>query len=370
MTRSVPIAVLAACLTACGGSEANSQELRFDRRPVEVGFAPAAVLVRDLDGDGHDDVAAVGEGSVAVLGGDGSGGFERRETVDAGENPVDVAAGDLDGNGETDLLIANHETRYLTLLLGHADGFAAGRRQRIEAPVSPHPHAVRIADLDGDGSLDFLVDDRDPGALLLYRGRGDGWFDPPARIVVGGDPYRGMSVADLDRDGVPDILTPNPGEIAILLGDGAGGFRPAGELRARGLRPFSVAVADVNGDGAPDVAAGSGEGGGALAVWLGDGEGGYRADASSPFPIVDGPTRMHAADVDGDGIDDLVVTSYVGDGVSILLGGADERRLVPLRVPGSPWDVAAGDFDEDGRTDLVVAAEGGGHLVLLLARDP
>ena len=42
--------------------------------------------------------------------------------------------------------------------------------------VSPHPHAVRLHDVDSDGHADLLVDDRSPGSIRLFRGRGDGTF--------------------------------------------------------------------------------------------------------------------------------------------------------------------------------------------------
>ena len=80
-------------------------------------------------------------------------------------------------------------------------------------------------------------------------------------IDVGGDPYRGMSLADVTGDGLADLITPNPDHVAVLVAGEDGGFRPGATLPAL-FGPFSVVAADLNGDGRQDVAAASGEGAG------------------------------------------------------------------------------------------------------------
>ena len=60
---------------------------------------------------------------------------------------------------------------------------------------------VRAADLDNDGLLDLVVDHRGDQGLLILRGLGDGHFESPGLLVgVGGDPYRGFALGDLDND--------------------------------------------------------------------------------------------------------------------------------------------------------------------------
>ena len=153
----------------------------------------------------------------------------------AGENPVDLAIADLDEDGLADLAVANHETDYVTLLFGIAEGgFERRDHSRFRVDVSPHPHAVRLQDIDSDGHADLLVDDRLPESIRLFRGRGDGTFSGATSIDVGGDPYRGMSLADVTGDGLADLITPNPDHVAILVADKDGGYRPRATLPARG----------------------------------------------------------------------------------------------------------------------------------------
>ena len=132
--------------------------------------------------------------------------------------------------------MANHETDYVTLLFGIAEGgFERRDHSRFRVDVSPHPHAVRLQDIDSDGHADLLVDDRSPESIRLFPGHGDGTFSGATSIDVGGDPYRGMSLADVTGDGLAELITPNPDHVAVLVAEEDGGFRPratsAGALR-------------------------------------------------------------------------------------------------------------------------------------------
>ena len=73
--------------------------------------------------------------------------------------------------------VADHETDYVTLPFGIArGGFERQDHSRFRVNVSPHPHAVRMHDIDSDGHADLLVDDRSPEAVRLCWGLGDGTF--------------------------------------------------------------------------------------------------------------------------------------------------------------------------------------------------
>lgn len=365
MTRVLPLLVLG--LLACGAADAGTGDLPFEVRHVDVGGASSSAVILDQDGDGHRDLVLAAAGGVRILRGDGSGGFTKPRAVEAGENPVDLAAGDLDEDGRLDVAVANHETRHVGLLFGGPEGLPSGGRERLTVDVSPHLHAVAVADVDEDGHLDLVVDDRDRERLRIYRGAGDGTFEPGGTVPLGGDPYRGMTLADLDGDGHLDAATPNPRTVALRFGDGTGRFPSGLDLDARRVPPFSTAAGDFDGDGVTDVAAGSGEGPGRLVLWLGTGERSFEPAPGSPYGIARGPTALAAADVDGDGVDDVLATSWTGGELAVLVGGR-ERSVVRVELDDNRWGVAAGDLNGDGRVDLVVTNGGGPRISVLLSR--
>ncbi|MYA41187.1 MAG: VCBS repeat-containing protein [Gemmatimonadetes bacterium] len=358
-------ALTSAALALATPPTAAAGQLSFHRVEAVVGNPTTAILAHDLNGDGRLDLVASGGQSVFVLTGRGDGRFDVTWSGGAGANPVDLAAADLDGDGLADLAVSNHETDYVTLLFGAAGGaFERRDHSRFRVDGSPHPHAVRLHDIDSDGHADLLVDDRSPESIRLFRGRGDGTFSGATSVDVGGDPYRGMSLADVTGDGLADLITPNPDHVAVLVAKGDGGFRPRATLSAA-FGPFSVVAADLNGDGRHDVAAASGEGAGLLATWHGLAERSFRAVGR--YEIARGPTKIAAADLNGDGSAEVLVASYAGGEVAVLVGG-DTPLLQRIEIEGSPYGLATGDFDGDGRVDFAVANDAADYVSVFLTR--
>src|SRR5205823_1725651 len=95
---------------------------------------------------------------------------------------------------------------------------------------------------------------------------------------------------------------------------------------AAGNSPFSVAVADVNGDGFPDLAVANygtlpTRPGHTVSLLLGNGDGSFGTRQS--FAAGSLPRSVAVADVNGDGLPDLVVANARGNSVSVLLGNGD-----------------------------------------------
>lgn len=364
--RSLGCGVLVVASAGCAASRAEvGEELSFDRIEVAVGVTTNSILASDLDNDGRLDLVVAGREGVFVLLGRGDGQFDVASSVAGGEHPVDLALADLDGDGSKDLAVANHETNYVTLLFGDSNGgFEPRSGSRLRVDVSPHPHAVLLQDIDADGNVDLFVDDRALEAIRLFRGIGDGTFSESTIIEVGGDPYRGMTLADLNGDGRLDLATPNRDHISVLVGGGSGSFARNAVLRP-GFNPFAVAAADLNGDGLADLLAGSGEGAGALVIWLGVTEGSFRA--ASHHEIASGPTKIATVDLTGDGRPEILVSSYAGSEITILTGG-DSPTLHRFEVDGRPYGFASGDFDADGRFDFAVANDLTENITVFLSR--
>ncbi len=116
---------------------------------------PVAVLFEDLNGDGHDDIAAANYWSdnVSVFYGDGAGGFLGNEVLDAGSRPIDLVTGDFNNDGVVDLVTANFLSDNATLYLGQNGG---GFTLKGTLNSGPRPVAASAGALvDGIDDLAF-----------------------------------------------------------------------------------------------------------------------------------------------------------------------------------------------------------------------
>jgi hypothetical protein len=115
-----------------------------------VGPGPRALVIEDLNRDGHLDLAAAlpGGGQLAVLLEPPIG---PPVLYPAGDTPISVVSADFDGDRAIDLAVA--DLRGVTVLYGAGDGTFGAR----ETWLVPGPSRLGVADLDGDGRPDLLL---------------------------------------------------------------------------------------------------------------------------------------------------------------------------------------------------------------------
>jgi hypothetical protein len=310
-----------------------------------IGQTPASSVVGDFNGDGKPDVAELVNGggntaTIALLFGNGDGTFNLSLGVTTSFGTVQegffssrsIVAGDFNGDGKTDLavLFTNPADTtcasggYLGILLGNGDGtFTA---LPASACVGINPVSIVVADFNGDGELDVAVANN-----------------------CGPDPQGDCG---------------SPGDVSVLLGNGDGTFTTA-PSPAAGPLPQAITAGDFNGDGQIDLAVSDCLGecfGGQVTILLGKGNGTFTATATSP-PTGSVPNSIAAADLNGDGILDLVVANGCGDGsncelgsITVLMGNGDATftPLPTLNLNGTPDAISVGDFDGDGKLDVMV----------------
>jgi hypothetical protein len=392
------VLLLPLALAGCGVRAAPSASGLFTTVVIRTGGDPDAVAVADVDHDGTPDIIAanLNSGTVTVLLGDGKGHFHAAvgSPFPAGHLPHDIGIGDFNGDGNLDLIIPNHQTPYVTLLLGDGKG---GFRPAPHSPFAtksyPHPHGVVAGHFCGKGKpLDAVIDSwgNDQIELLLGDGKGNLTNGPMFPAGPGSDsPLRS---ADFDKDGTPDIVMPdtaighwNSNKVSVLLGDGKCGFRPApGSPFPAGAVPWSVAVGDLNNDGNPDLviipygAEVRDPRQIAATVLLGDGKGGFTPMPGSPFPLrgCASPRGVAVGDVTGDGIQDFVVTCMHSDKIILFLAKKNGGyQISSLDVSDGKKDglvaersVALADLTGHGKDDIIVTNGSAGTITLFLSK--
>ncbi|MSP63581.1 MAG: VCBS repeat-containing protein [Myxococcales bacterium] len=332
-----------------------------------MGFGARSLLAGDLTGDGRTDLVSFNSGSdtASVLVNLGGGKFERRADVAFGGFTEVGALGDMDGDGKLDLIFV---AGAITVRLGNGDGTFKG----IVLTGDPMggPVALAVGDVDGDGKLDVaaaLYGDETAkpilvGAVALLRGAADGSL-LPAKLYSADFNPAAIAIVDLDGEGKRDLLAAcaNPlkmiDTLAVLLNQGGGSFKPAALYPTGGQFPTSLAIGDFSGDGKIDVAVGNeyselvslfvNQGSGALGKALnfqgasiriatsdfdrdkhldvigiaassdrpavgivhGESGGSFRTPAIL-HPTRSGLSSLVVSDLDGDGVEEVAVTTY------------------------------------------------------------
>src|ERR1039458_7346881 len=198
-----------------------------------------------------------------------------------------------------------------------------------------------------------------PATALAVAARPSSTLLPAAPYVANGA-GTWVAVGDFNGDGKADFVVANSG-VSVWLGNGDGTFR-APVNSAGGASPIALATGDFNGDGLPDVAAVYVNGG--VAILLGNGDGTFQAAVN--YAAGSGPAAVAVADFNGDGAADLAVAN--AGGVSVLLGNGDGtfQAAVNYAAGSGPAAVAVGDFAGNGKADLAVVNAVDGTLSVLL----
>lgn len=333
-------------------------QMTYETKRLELSAGEKSLLINDFNHDGFQDlvIALEVDNFVSVMLGNGKGGFGNKKRFPAGENPASMASADFNADGNPDLTIANHEEAYLTILLGDGAGrFFQTSSTPLSLTTSPHSHVVNAADMDGDGLTDILVDSRDEFGVYLLKGLGDSRFDTPGvSIDVGGRPYLGFAIADINGDGLHDIVTPNVNDVSVLMQSQVKALKFDHVQSIVSASPFAVELAEMNGDGYLDLIIASG--GDTITIYMGDNTGLFSGDNRVQFQIESGAKGLTLGDVNGDGLEDVIANSWNSD-IRIIFGNKSQfqsQRLV-LGDIETPWGIAVGDLNGDGYDDIVVA---------------
>jgi Ca2+-binding RTX toxin-like protein len=368
--------------------------------PLRPGFTTAfihEVGVGDFTGDGKADFVLSyfqfpledRATPIRLFAGNGSGGFQdvtastfpngAPQTVHARETVV----GDFNKDGRADVFFADHGydaqpfpgAQNGLFLSSGATGLTNATAQLPQ--VADYTHSAEAADIDSDGDLDIYVGNGGGGTAYtkpyFLINNGQGAFtrqdtNLPSVLLSGNKPnHWSEAFLDADGDGDKDLFlgsSLNSGA-RMLLNNGQGGFSDSGTQMPAGAAnadAVDIQSLDANNDGKADLVISYSVYGPAdptrqIQVLLNNGQGGFTDGTATTLPAsIQGGAwarRVHLADVNGDGLTDLVLSNgsktpvYINDGAGHFIE-------MPNLLPGNEFDqITPLDVNGDGRVDFV-----------------
>jgi enediyne biosynthesis protein E4 len=332
-----------------------------------------------------------------------------------------AAAGDYDNDGYEDLFVTSLGGNHL--YHNNGNGTFSDVTQQAGVGGSGWSTSAAWVDLDGDGFLDLVVlryiqwdwddvwcgakDSRGychpdvfpPISMLVYHNNGNGTFTEEAQKIGLAKPGKalGISMADYDRDGHPDLFIANDSMVEFLFHNkGNGTFEEVGldsgvavDGEGRTFAGMGTDFADYDNDGWPDLFVDD-LASQKYALYHNGGDGTFSYD--SYVTGVGGTTLLHSgwgarfADYDNDGWKDLLIAqAHDLDTIEksfpelhyreppMLLRNLDGKRFVNVgpvsnEVFRARWvgrGLAIGDLDNDGRMDAVITENGGPAHILM-----
>jgi hypothetical protein len=367
----------------------NQPLFTIPTRTLTTGFLPESVTVDDLNLDGRPDIIVGVRGSsrVDVFYGEGglipfTPGKEPELSLDATYAPRDVLVMDINLDGLPDLIASNEFGGRLEIFLQAWDlAEQRGSFTRTVLETGALNDTVTPADLNQDGLLDLILnqrlaqlEDREPpipvSTQLIRRtqvllARGDGTFE---EAFAHRNQYFGRSAAlDLNQDGTLDVLSPNRQIVAninVVFGQQVPRLElaqtfPSGE--GEQPRPTRIVGADMQGDGLTDLLV-SNFNLGSVAIFSGDGEGGFALTKTLELdPTLTGlnerprPLELLAADLNGDDRQDVLVSDFNSTQVRYFLQSpsGDFTQGALESSQGATSSIHLDDANGDGHLDLV-----------------
>lgn len=317
-----------------------------------------SVVVADFNTDGFPDIV-FGGNEVGIAFGHGDGTFAPTTIVTAAVART-IAMGDFNSDGKLDIALATLGPNSLQLLWGNGLGsFTTGTSIAMADP----PTAMAVADLDSDGHLDVAIGAGagvDGGYIRILRGNGAGQFPNDLTDRRAGGPQT-ILMADLNGDNKPELLSAVRGVSApmrIQYNLGNGGFGPIIEIPTS-LAPFHIATGNLTPDGKPDILVSNADTRFA-SVLINKGDGSFPAFPRYPVSPQRNNNALYSADLNRDGVFDILTTNYEQHSISVLLGHADGTFAAhaDYEVYTVVRNIAVVDLDDDGWPDLIAATNG------------
>jgi hypothetical protein len=353
----------------------------FSSQTYTTGPLPAGVVSGDFNNDGKPDLAVIDNQSnqVNILLGTGGGLFTLGSSTPTGVGPVQIVTGTFTLTGKQALAVANSD-KTITILLGHGDGTFL----TDSIPTQGVPSALIAADLMNDGLTQLVTVEcasahAAPCSLNVYQSDAHALFSHSQTIPLPGAPAFDQLIAgdDFNIDGRPDIAVATNNQVLVFTD--ASSFNGTGNVILKlhttitppNTRTISgLTAGHFNAGAAPDLAIESFDNVNDTnfpttdRVYLNTGSGSFFLKSQVPGARGFGH-KLHAADLNGDGIEDLLIEGASIKDTFLLyaLGRGDGTFTTPVLVTngndGPYTGLTIRDLNLDSRHDIAYTAHNG-----------
>jgi hypothetical protein len=367
--RRWALLALAGVLSSCGGDDHCCYGPPVTPYPVSYGLVAAT----DFNATGFTSVVQTNTiknglggpypGNLLTYLSTGAGTFADAVSTSAGDDPLYLAAADLNGDHLSDVVSASFEDGTLSVFFN--DAKSPGTFNSPLVLSSPGASQVAIADMNGDGLPDLVSADFN---VSLFLQTSAGTFASAIPLYTQGANW--VAVGDLNGDGIPDVALTDSVGVKVLLHTGAASAStyaaPVAVFTESANAAFAganlIAIADVNGDGLNDlIITDPGPAGGSaptVSVLL-----------QNPAHVGEFLPAVSYATAAGSLAQSIVVTDVNGDGhPDIVIGGSSAVSVLlqDASTPGSflaatnytvinANEIAIADVNGDGLVDIIIA---------------
>ena len=335
-------------------------------------YPPAqSYQIADFNGDGRADVlAGASSGTVQVLYSMPDGSFQpgRPVNVPPGSS-ASPASFDWTGGSSSGAVV---DAGSGLLLLVNQGGEIVSEYPAVS--LAERGEVIGVADFNRDGIPDLVMRyskfPQDPNSSVVVSfGVSDAKFSAPVTVIS--NAYSLCAIADLNGDGAPDLISAGGSAVRVVLNDGTGRFAPEMvlSLPASSFSLSDLLAADVNGDGRPDLITGDYERG-QIIVFLNNGDGSFRTPGLTAS-LPGGWAQIEAVDLNGDRAADLVA-SYPYTGFVVAVSNRDGSFVAPrtFALKEHPEAFQVADINGDGVPEIVFMGYGVYAINNPLAADP
>ena len=168
-----------------------------------------------------------------------------------GSKPSAIAISHLNNDNQLDIVVVNSGKNEIVILLGDGNGYFV-QGKIYSTGVDTLPNSIVIEDMDGDQQNDLILTNSNKGEIAILFSYGNGTFAPLRTYETGyGSEPSSVSVADLNKDNLMDIVVANAAINTVVIFYGAGNKKfNKGETYSfkYDYRPKSIVIADMNND--------------------------------------------------------------------------------------------------------------------------